>query len=89
MASTERKLTLMQILADPKNREVSAKFFRFSFIMILLPVAFLITAMKTSLMSTQTAGIVAVVMVNIIMVTYALSAYAEEKTVVSTEKKTS
>ena len=71
----------MQILSDPKNREVSAKFFRFSFIMILVPLAFLLTSMKTGFMSTQTAGIVAVIMVNVIMATYALSAYAEEKNV--------
>lgn len=78
MEAKSKKLTLLQILADPKNRETSVKFFRFSFLMLFLPIAFLFGALRTGMLSTQFAGIAAVILVNVIMIAYAVGAYREE-----------
>ena len=78
MEARSKELTLLQILADPKNRETSGKFFRFSFLMLFLPIAFLVGALRTGMFSTQSAGIAAVILVNIIMMAYAVGAYRDE-----------
>ena len=72
------KPTLSQILADPKNRQVSTRFFKFAFLIFLLPVGFLLLALRSQLLSVQTAGILAVLFVNVIMGIYALGAYRED-----------
>ena len=71
-------MTIFQVLADPKNRAVSGKFFRFTFLMIFLPLGFLLASIKARLMSVEASAIVAVVLVNVIMITYAVGAYREE-----------
>jgi putative effector of murein hydrolase LrgA (UPF0299 family) len=70
------KLTLSQILADPKNKDVSSKFFNFAFFMI--PIGVLILVIQLDILSVQNAGILAVILVNMIMGVYALTAYREE-----------
>jgi hypothetical protein len=76
--SERRKVTLLQILADPKNRQVSSKFFKFSFLLIFIPIGFMLLSIKTRFLSVEIAAIVAVIMVNVIMGYYALGAYREE-----------
>jgi|LauGreDrversion4_2_1035121.scaffolds.fasta_scaffold49515_1 hypothetical protein len=72
------KLTLSQILADPKNKDVSSKFFNFAFVMFLIPIGVLILVIQLDILSVQNAGILAVILVNVIMGVYALTAYREE-----------
>ncbi len=72
------KLTLSQILADPKNKNVSSKFFNFAFVMFLIPIGVLILVIQLDILSVQNAGILAVILVNVIMGVYALTAYREE-----------
>ena len=74
----KRKLTLPQILADPKNKQVSSRFFNFAFLMFLVPIGVLVLILQLRLMSVQSAGILAVVLVNVIMAMYAVGAYREE-----------
>ena len=78
MSSDKRKVTLMQTLADPKNRQVASKFFRFTILMIFLPIGFLLACIKTRMVSIEIAAIFAVVLVNIIMGFYAYGAYRED-----------
>lgn len=73
-----QKLTLSQILADPKNKDVSSKFFNFAFLMFLIPIGVLILVIQLDILSVQNAGILAVLLVNVIMGIYALTAYREE-----------
>ena len=76
--SARPKLTLSQILADPKNKDVSSKFFNFAFLMFLIPIGALILVIQLDILSVQNAGIFAVMLVNVIMGVYAVSAYREE-----------
>jgi hypothetical protein len=78
MSSEKRKVTLFQILADPKNRAVSSKFFKFAFLMILAPIGFLLLSLKIRLLSMEASAVIAVLMVNVIMGVYAMGAYREE-----------
>jgi len=74
----KRKLTLSQILADPKNKQVSSRFFRFAFLIFLIPIGVLVLVIQLRLLSMQNAGILAVLLVNVIMGVYAFTAYREE-----------
>jgi len=76
--SAKRKVTLFSTLADPKNREVAQKFFKFTFLMIFLPIGFMLASMKSRILSVEVSAIIAVVMVNVIMGFYAFAAYKEE-----------
>ena len=71
---------MLQVLADSKNRQVSAKFFKFTLLMFLVPIGFLLVSIRTNLVSAQTAGIIAVLLMNAIMGVYAIGAYREEAT---------
>jgi hypothetical protein len=77
---SKKKLTLSQILGDPKNKQVSSKFFRFAFLMLLIPIGVLILVTQLRMLSVQNAGILAVLLVNVIMGVYAFTAYREEVT---------
>lgn len=74
-----RKLTLVQILADPKNQKVSTRFIKFAFLMILLPLGFLLLSMRLGLFSVEVSGVVSVILVNVTMGFYAFGAYSEEE----------
>ena len=76
--SLARKPTLINTLSDPKNRQVSAKFFKFSFLLVSLPIGFLLGSIKGGWLSVQSAGIMSVVIVNTIIGIYAALAYKEE-----------
>lgn len=76
--ATTRKLSLLQILADPRNRSVSSKFIKFAVLMILLPLGFLLLSMRLGIFSVEVSAIISVVLVNVVMGIYALGAYREE-----------
>ena len=73
-----KKPSLVQILADPKNSKVSSNFFKTSFVLFLLPIGFLIAVLQFEFLSVTSAGITAVLLVNLIMGIYAYSAYRED-----------
>jgi hypothetical protein len=75
---TASKTSLLGILADPKNRAVAGKFFRFSFMLILGPLGFLFVSTRMKLLSIDTSAIFAVILTNLIMGVYAWEAYREE-----------
>ena len=69
-------MSLPRILADPKNQKVSSKFFKFAFLLLVVPLGFLIFAIKY--LDVVIAGVTAVVLVNVIVGIYAYGAYTEE-----------
>lgn len=72
------KVTLLQTLSDPKNRHVSFKFFKFSLLLVVLPIGFLLLSARLRILSLETSAILSVVMVNAIMAVYAIGAYRED-----------
>jgi hypothetical protein len=72
------KPTLLGILAYPTNRSVSAKFFRFSFMLLILPLGFILLNMRVKIVSLEISAIIAVFLLNAIMGVYAWEAYWEE-----------
>jgi hypothetical protein len=72
-------MSILKILLDPENSKISLKFFQFSFLLILLPIGFLLLTLRLGLLSPTAAGIFSVILVNVITVLYGVLAYREEK----------
>ena len=70
--------TLLGILAHPNNRSVSAKFFQFSIVLIIIPIGFLLLNMKLGIITVEISAIFSVLLVNVILGVYAWGAYREE-----------
>lgn len=76
--SKARQASLTQILADPRNSAVSHQFFRFALLLFVLPVSVLILFIQSGLVSVPVAGVLAVVLVNVIMGVYVYKACQED-----------